>query len=66
MAAMIDERYEREPDGWRKRRLLAVKMAAKGEYTSSEVAEMCGVSRPYLFEWLKVVRTEGLEALLTR
>jgi transposase len=66
VAAMIDERYEREPDGWRKRRLLAVKMAAKGEYTSSEVAEMCGVSRPYLFEWLKVVRTEGLEALLTR
>jgi transposase len=65
-AAVIDERYAREPDGWRKRRLLAVKLAAKGEYTSAEVAELCGVSRSYLFEWLKVVRERGLEALLLR
>lgn len=65
-AAVIDERYAREPDGWRKRRLLAVKLAAKGEYTSAEVAELCGVARTYLFEWLKVVRERGLEALLLR
>src|SRR5256885_4127792 len=65
-AAVIDERYAREGDGWRKRRLLAVKLAAKGEYTSAEVAELCGVARTYLFEWLKVVREQGLEALLER
>jgi transposase len=65
-AAVIDERYAREPDGWRKRRLLAVKLAAKGEYTSAEVAELCGVSRSYLFAWLKVVRERGLEELLLR
>lgn len=65
-AAVIDERYAREADGWRKRRLLAVKLAAKGEYTSAEVAELCGVTRTYLFEWLKVVRERGLEALLDR
>lgn len=63
---MIDERYAREADGWRKRRLLAVKLAAKGEYTSAEVAELCGVARTYLFEWLKTVRERGLEALLER
>lgn len=63
---MIDERYAREPDGWRKRRLLAVKLAAQGTYTSAAVAELCGVARPYLFEWLKVVRQQGLEALLAR
>ena len=40
VAAVIDERYAKEPDGWRKRRLLAVKLAAKGEYTSAEVAEL--------------------------
>lgn len=66
VAAVIDERYAAEPDGWRKRRLLAVKLAAKGEYTSAEVAELCGISRPHLFVWLRRVREEGLEALLER
>lgn len=66
VAAVIDERYAKEPDGWRKRRLLAVKLAAKGEYTSAEVADLCGINRTWLFEWLKVVRERGLEALLER
>ena len=66
VAAVIDERYAKEPDGWRKRRLLAVKLAAKGEYTSAEVAELCGVARTWLFVWLKVVRERGLDALLER
>ena len=66
VAAVIDERYAKEPDGWRKRRLLAVKLAAKGEYTSAEVAELCGINRTWLFAWLKVVRERGLEALLER
>lgn len=66
VAAIIDERYAKEPDGWRKRRLLAVKLVAGGEHTSAEVADLCGVARTYLFEWLKLVREGGLEALLTR
>jgi transposase len=66
VAAVIDERYAVEADGWRKRRLLAVKLAAKGEYTSEEVAELRGVSRAHLFVWLRRVREEGLEALLVR
>ena len=65
-AAVIDKRYAEEPDGWKKTRLLAVKLAAKGEYTSAEVAELCGIARPHLFKWLKLVRTEGIEALLKR
>jgi transposase len=66
VAAVIDERYADEPDGWRKRRLLAVKLAAKGEYTSAEVAELSGISRSRLFVWLKEVREGGLDALLAR
>ena len=66
VAAVIDERYAQEPDGWRKRRLLAIKLAAKGEYTSAEVAELCGIARTHLFVWLKLVRESGLEALLER
>ena len=37
VAAVIDARYAAEPDGWRKRRLLAVKAAAMGQFTSAEV-----------------------------
>ena len=42
-----------------------MKLAAKGEYTSAEVAELCGIARSRLFVWL-VVRAGGLEALLVR
>ena len=66
VAAVIDERYAREPDGWRKRRLLAVKLAAEGEYTSAEIAELCGINRTHLFKWLRRVRDAGLDALLVR
>jgi len=69
VAAVIDERYAHEPDGWRKRRLLAVKLAAQGTHTSAEIADLCGIARTYLFEWLKPVRAQGLaglEALLRR
>ena len=66
VAASIDGRYASEGDGWRKRRLLAIKLAAKGRYRSEEVAELCGISRSRLFVWLQCVRKGGLEALLRR
>jgi len=66
VAAIIDKRYAKEPDGWRKRRLLAVKLVAGGAHTSAEVADLCGIARTYLFQWLKLVREGGLEALLAR
>jgi len=66
VAARIDEMHAREPDGWRKRRLLAVKLAAHGESTSEQIADVCGIARGHLFVWLKIVRQRGLEALLER
>jgi len=66
VAAEIDERYAGEPDGWGKRRLLAVKLAAKGDYNAEEIAELCGVARSHLFVWLKRAREKGLNALLKR
>src|SRR5687767_7279870 len=66
VAAIIDERYAKEPDGWRKRRLLAVKLAAKGKHTAEEVADLCGIARSRLFVWLRLVREKGIEALLER
>src|SRR5829696_4783990 len=66
VAARIDALHAREPDGWRKTRLLAVKLAARGEWTSAQIAEVCGIARGHLFVWLKIVRERGLDALLER
>lgn len=66
VAACIDARHAREPHGWRKTRLLAVKLAARGEWTSAQIAEVCGIARGHLFVWLKIVRERGLDALLER
>lgn len=66
VAARIDERHAREPEGWRKTRLLAVKLAARGESTSAQIAAVCGIARGHVFVWLKVVRERGLDALLER
>ena len=66
VAARVDTRHAREPDGWRKTRLLAVKLAARGESTSAEIAELCGIARGHVFVWLRVVRERGLDALLQR
>ena len=66
VAARIDEMHAREPDGWRKTRLLAVKLAARGESTSAQVADLCGIARGHVFVWLRIVRERGLDALLER
>ena len=66
MAAIIDEKHAAEKDGWRKNRLLAIKLAARGEHTSAEIADLCGIARGHLFRWLAAVRKGGLEALLMR
>ena len=66
MAVRAVALHANEPHGWRKTRLLAVKLAGSGAWTSEEVAEVCGVSRGRVFVWLKTVRERGLEALLER
>jgi len=66
VAAVIDEKHAAEKDGWRKTRLLAIKLAARGEHTSAEVADLYGIACGDLFRWLAAVRKGGLEALLMR
>jgi len=66
VAAVVDALHAKEPDGWRKNRLLAVKLAAKGEFTSDEIADLCGVSRTHIYRWFKIAREDGIDALLER
>ena len=66
VAAVIDERHAKERDARNKNRLLAIKLAARGEHTSAEIADFCGIARGHLFRWMKTAREEGLEGLLKR
>ena len=66
VAARIDQMHAREPDGWRKTGQLAVQLAARGELTSAQIADVCGIARGPVFVWLRVVRERGLDALLER
>ena len=66
VAKGIDGLHARERPGWRRTRLLAVKPVARGEATSAEIADLCGVSRGRLFVWLNTLREKGLAALLAR
>ena len=66
VAKGIDEMHARERAGWRRTRLLAVKLVARGAATSAEIADLCGVSRGRLFVWLHTLREKGLGALLVR
>ena len=65
LASKIDDLHRNEPPGFRKDRLLALKLAAKGEYTAQQIGEFCSVSRKQIFAWLKTLREHGLEAMLT-
>ena len=66
VAEGIDGRHARARTGWRKTRLLAVKLVARGAATSAEIADLGGVSRGRLFVWLHTLREKGLAALLER
>jgi len=66
VAAWVEAMHAKEPHGWRKTRLLAVKLAARDEWTSAQIADVCGIARGHVYVWLRIVRERGLEALLER
>lgn len=45
-------------------RLLAMRMAASGEFTSQQIAEQLGISRRRFFDWVKILKIKGLPGLL--
>jgi len=45
-------------------RLLAVRMAASGEFTAQQIAEQLGISRRRFFDWIKMLKSGGLTGLL--
>jgi transposase len=63
VARIIDRKHKAEPPGWRKDRLLAIKLASKGENTGQEIADLCGMSLAQVTSLIKAVREGGLPAI---
>jgi len=47
-------------------RLLAMRMAASGEFTSAQIAEQLAISRRQFFNWLTALKQGGVAGLLKR
>jgi transposase len=47
-------------------RLLAMRMAASGQFTAAQIAEQVGISRRQFFHWVNALKEGGVEGLLER
>jgi len=63
-AAQVCQQLKREPAGWRRERLLAVKLGLGGQLDLEEIAAYLGRARSCIQGWLERFRHGGLEALL--
>lgn len=63
-ASEVLERLEKEPPGWKRERLLALKHGLEGEMSLEEIAEAVGRARSCIQRWFDVYRSRGLKGLL--
>jgi transposase len=47
-------------------RLLAMRLAASGQFTAAQIAEQLGISRRQFFHWVNALKTGGVAGLLER
>jgi transposase len=59
-------RLKKEPSGWRRERLLAVKLGLQGDKSLAEIAAAVGRARSVIQEWLESYRQRGIEGLLQK
>lgn len=66
VAAVIDKRHAAEKVGWKKERLLVIKLAARGAHSGEDIGQLCGISRAQVYALVKLAREQGLERVLQR
>ncbi|MEI9893960.1 MAG: helix-turn-helix domain-containing protein [Chthoniobacter sp.] len=66
VAAAVAARWREAGSAREMERLAAVRLALQGASTLEEIARSVGRGRSTVAEWMRVVREEGLEALLGR
>ncbi len=62
----IGKRHRAEKTGWKKERLLALKLLLEGELDIAAVARLVGRHRNSINDWIKLFLNGGIEALLKR
>src|SRR5437763_16952124 len=65
-ADALAARLKREPAGWRRERLLAVKFGLEGQLGLYQIAERLGRPRSLIQTWFNLFRHGGLERLLQK
>jgi len=63
-AAQVFARHPREKVGWKRERLLAVKLGLEGTLSSKAIAAQLGHSQTTLTTWFNLYRQGGIDALL--
>ncbi len=66
LAAAVSAALAEVKDVQSHRRLLAMRLAASGEFTAAQIAEQIGVSRRQFFHWVNALKQGGVEQLLER
>jgi transposase len=66
LAAAVTTALAEVKDVQSHRRLLAMRLAASGEFTAAQIAEQIGVSRRQFFHWVNALKSGGVERLLER
>ena len=62
----LQEAWKSERRDWARQRLRVIRLVARHEHSAQEIADIVGVSRPTVFNYLKVFVAEGAGALLRR
>ena len=62
----LDQSLAKDLDTRDRNKLLALKSIASGKLTSQEVADIYGVTRKTIFNWIRLFRDGGVEKLLRR
>jgi transposase len=62
--AQVLQGLKREPAGWRRERLLAVKLGLEGQLSLEQIAAHLSRARSCIQGWLEGFRRDGLEGLL--
>lgn len=47
-------------------RLLAMRLAASGQFTAAQIADQIGISRRQFFHWVNALKEDGVDGLLER
>lgn len=62
----LKEAWKSERRDWARQRLRVIRLVARHEHSAQEIADLVGVSRATVFNYLRAFEEKGVEGLLQR